>query len=433
MSSGSVDQHRQLLNAELHARPFMTLAPPARLWHHALLLEGDGLQASIEALRTLYERHDMSMPAVDGNQLLETFPEFRLRWERHAEFVTITFILEQGFDPPFGSEPVLQRLQHWIRMFPGERVLAVTMSVWPADAPGFEESDLTRHFETSSLCGAICRRADARIWTDFRIHPDGYERIAVKDCSGDERRLGALVQRLLELSDYRALALLGLPTARRLEPKLREVGDRLYHQVSRIHGDSNLDSDHALLEELIALSAEMEDIGAASAFRFSATSAYRALVKSRLASLQEEPLRELETLDAFLSRRFDPAMRTIDSVSMRQERLARRIARAASLLSTRVECAMERQSRMLLSSMARHARMQLRLQQTVEGLSLAAIAYYVVGLVGYVSKPVADRFFAGGLSLVQALSVPVVVLVCWHMLRRRRRSVEQDDAGHDSG
>ncbi len=36
--------------------------------------------------------------------------------------------------------------------------------------------------------------------------------------------------------------------------------------------------------------------------------------------------------------------------------------------------------------MNRRAELQLRLQQTVEGLSVAAISYYIVGLFGYVAK-----------------------------------------------
>ncbi len=42
--------------------------------------------------------------------------------------------------------------------------------------------------------------------------------------------------------------------------------------------------------------------------------------------------------------------------------------------------ALEAQNQTLLASMDRRARLQLRLQQTVEGLSVAAICYYVVGL-----------------------------------------------------
>src|SRR3546814_18423991 len=59
---------------------------------------------------------------------------------------------------------------------------------------------------------------------------------------------------------------------------------------------------------------------------------------------------------------------------------------ASNLLRTRVDIELEAQNRDVLMSMNRRARLQLRLQETVEGLSVVAISYYVVGLVGYAAK-----------------------------------------------
>ncbi len=84
---------------------------------------------------------------------------------------------------------------------------------------------------------------------------------------------------------------------------------------------------------------------------------------------------------------------------------------------------MERQNGKVLEAMNDRARQQLRLQQTVEGLSIAAISYYIVGLVGYVAKArrtaLADQRRADG-----RLSVPVVLAVVALVLRRIRRSTE---------
>jgi hypothetical protein len=109
-----------------------------------------------------------------------------------------------------------------------------------------------------------------------------------------------------------------------------------------------------------------------------------------------------------MARRFEPAVATCQTVSARLHDLSERVAQASGLLSTRVDIARERQNQALLSSMDRRAKLQLRLQQTVEGLSVAAIVYYVAGLVGYVTKGAK----AGGLplnaDLVIGLAVPVV-------------------------
>ena len=114
-------------------------------------------------------------------------------------------------------------------------------------------------------------------------------------------------------------------------------------------------------------------------------------------------------------------MRTVEMLETRQSELARKLVRAANLLRTRVDVEIEQQNRDLLHSMNERTRMQLRLQQTVEGLSVAAITYYTVGLAAYVIKGLKD----GGLisvdaSLATAVVVPVVLLGVALVLRRIR-------------
>ena len=104
--------------------------------------------------------------------------------------------------------------------------------------------------------------------------------------------------------------------------------------------------------------------------------------------------------------------------------LSQKLIRAADLLRTRVNIALEQQNRDLLRSMNRRARMQLRLQQTVEGLSVAAVSYYVVGLIGYLAKGWEKTGMGVPAGAVTALSVPVVVLGVWMIVRRIRRSHE---------
>jgi uncharacterized membrane-anchored protein len=115
-------------------------------------------------------------------------------------------------------------------------------------------------------------------------------------------------------------------------------------------------------------------------------------------------------------------MRTCITTEERQANLSRKLSRTANLLRTRVDVEVEQQNRNLLKSMDERTRLQLRLQATVEGLSVAAISYYVVGLFGYLVKAAYD---AGMLriepSYVTAASVPLVVLGIWWVVRRIRR------------
>ena len=116
-----------------------------------------------------------------------------------------------------------------------------------------------------------------------------------------------------------------------------------------------------------------------------------------------------DTWAGFLQRRVAPAMRTCRSVEERQANLSRKLTRATTLLRTWVDVEVEKQNRDLLASMNNRARLQLRLQQTVEGLSVAAVSYYVVGLIGYLAKGTPLFGHASHPELVTAVSVPFVV------------------------
>jgi uncharacterized membrane-anchored protein len=86
-----------------------------------------------------------------------------------------------------------------------------------------------------------------------------------------------------------------------------------------------------------------------------------------------------------------------------------------------VEIARERQNQALLGSMDRRARLQLRLQQAVEGLSVAAISYYVAGLIGYLAKAVSALGVPLDADLAVGLALPIVLGALILSLRRMRR------------
>jgi uncharacterized membrane-anchored protein len=115
-------------------------------------------------------------------------------------------------------------------------------------------------------------------------------------------------------------------------------------------------------------------------------------------------------------------MSTCRVVAANQESLSRRVARATQLLSTRVAVTAESQNRAVLESLNRRAELQLRLQETVEGLSVAALTYYVVGLVGYAAKGAEATGVRVDPEIAMGVSVPVVaVLVALGVRRMRRR------------
>ena len=113
-----------------------------------------------------------------------------------------------------------------------------------------------------------------------------------------------------------------------------------------------------------------------TAYRFGAAAAYYRLVQQRVEDLREQRLAGFPPIREFMERRLAPAMATCQSVAARQTDLSTRIARRSALLRTRVDIELERQNQELLVQMNRRAKLQLRLQETVEGLSVVAITYY---------------------------------------------------------
>jgi uncharacterized membrane-anchored protein len=77
--------------------------------------------------------------------------------------------------------------------------------------------------------------------------------------------------------------------------------------------------------------------------------------------------------------------------------------------------------------MERRARLQLRLQQTVEGLSVAAITYYVAGLVGYVAKSAHAADLPVEPEVAIAISIPIILVLVTLALRRARKKLGHDE------
>jgi uncharacterized membrane-anchored protein len=347
---------------------------------------------------------------------------FRLKWERHSEFTRYKFIVEGPCDEPFDS-PALEAVPaDWLAGLPGEVIVATHAALLPdgEEAPDYEAL-ATRYFGGNVLVGAGIAAGAGLAFTDFRIH-DGFSRLLVLDRSMTPRQAGRMMQRLLEIDTYRLMALLALPVAHGLTPWLNDA-ERELAQITAALMESSDASEPVLLERLTRLEAEIESRESAHHFRFSAAAAYHELVERRIEELREVRIQGLQTFREFTERRLAPAMRTCASVSARVESLSQRVARATQLLSTRVAVSRERQNQQVLESMNRRAEAQLRLQQTVEGLSAAAITYYVVGLVGYAAKGLKALGWPVNPDLAMAFSIPLVALATVLGVRHVRQVV----------
>lgn len=414
---------RAAILGEVHARPFTAIETPRRLLHFAFATAGALARADREALTAFCSRRGIAPPRAGANHHRAALGSAMLRWEQHSEFTTYTWELPAEAVTPFHPPAAALAGPMGELPQPGPLLVALDLHLLPD-----VETEITgRLFDRASL--AVAENSDglALFATDFQPDAGGFVRILVLDRGLGAERAGALIQRIIELETYRTLALLGLPEAQRLTPSIGRIETRLAEVTEEMRKTGELIDNHRLLDELTALAAELEAGAAASMFRFGASRAYHEIVQLRLQTIGERKVGGLPTWSSFLARRMAPAMRTCLTTEERQATLSQKLARAANLLRTRVDVELERQNRDLLKSMNERTRLQLRLQTTVEGLSVAAVSYYVVGLFGYLVKGVHDEGVPVNVSLATALFVPVAVLGIWLLVRRiRRRHIAGD-------
>ncbi|MBB4266830.1 DUF3422 family protein [Roseospira visakhapatnamensis] len=418
--------HRELLLRELHARPSEPLQAPLRLSQMAVLSgeKPEHVDGDREHLARLCARKGGSAPAEDAKHHVTSFGGLFLKWERHTEFCSYTFYRRAHFNAPF-ADPVIEEVpQDWLADLPGLVLSALHIAILPRDLemPDVEDISL-RHFEGNPVVGNLVAGGKARVWADFRMHTDHFTRFLVQDNGLDRRHAGRTVQRLIEMNTYRALALMALPIAQEISPRLRTIDEGLADISARMADTDDQTSDADLLGRLSQLSADIESLAARTSYRFAATRAYYGLVQQRLQDLRMSRMDGLLTLDGFLARRLGPAMATCESAAERQEALAQRATRVGSLLRARVEVGLEHQNRDLLDSMNERAKVQLKLQETVEGLSVVAISYYAIGLAGYVFKAAEKSISLFDATVATGITAPLIVALVWYGLRRAKRAV----------
>ena len=411
---------RYALVNELHARPFPALSAPCVAAYIAIKepVEAQNRDRGADRahLLALLDRYGSAHPQPDATHFSGPLGRADVKWESHTEFVTYSAftpgLSARAFDPAemevFPAD--------WTEAAPGKRVAAVLIRVEVMEDEPAMLDKLEAWFVPESLAVARVVDGAALIAGDFRIDPAGNMRFAVfVQPDTGARRIGRIVQRLCEVETYRAMSMLGLMRARGLTERLNALDPRLSALVSGLDGVSR--PAEAALHELLAISAELESLAVQHSFRFGATGAYEAIVSQRIAALREERVQGRQTFGEFMMRRYDPAMRTVKSAEARLGSMAERAERAAELLRTRVDVERSAQNQMLLESMDRRADLALRLQHTVEGLSVVAISYYAVSLAGYAAYPLIEGL---GVSMGVAMAVltPVVVLAVWAALRR---------------
>jgi uncharacterized membrane-anchored protein len=426
------DAQRTALHNEVHARPTARIRLPALVVYVAVLNDGVSREEECEHLRKLPGQDGLRVEALTANFLRLRLPGYTLKWERHTEFTRYSLVQplpEAAFLGAASPDELLAPMapDGWLQNIPGRTIAAIKLAMVHAELKPPEPAlALARTWlgDSPVVASLMGHNGHSMVVSDFLLRPGGFEHMLVlgpESTSGS--RAGRISQRLLELETYRLMALRGLPAAKTLSPMLSQAEGSLASITAGLEEKST--SDQHLLDTLVSLAGSVERATAEHVYRFSATRAYDTLVAQRIAELREKPISGTQTLGEFMQRRLSPAIATVAATAQRLTSLSERVARTSALLRTRVDIATEMQNRQLLEKLTRGQELQLRLQSTVEGLSIAAISYYVISLVFYGGKAMKNAGLPVDPELLAGAMIPLVLWAVWHTTRRIHRRLKE--------
>lgn len=388
----------------MHGRSLPIDAAPARVRQWLILHDDDA------PLDTWLSDKFGASEATDMRHIVGHADDCDIIWERHNEFSTITAIRAPG-----QVRNAITSIS-WLRGLPGKIFRSVEILV---GRKGDFDWDTEAVFNPARLVSSLVFDGAARIWSDFTITANGGGRILVEDLGLQNDEVARLVQTLIEIGNYRKLALLGFPLARELMPWVTDVEAR-HSAITERHHSGEADSN-GILSDLSALSSQVELRASRARFRLGATNSYHLLTTDRLRALRETRIAGFSTTAEFVERRLLPAMRTCEIAQRRIETICELTNRTARLLSLEQTIQINRQNQAILGSLNRRAAMQLRLQNLVEGFSIFAISYYIINILEYVLKTASAWAGVGGIDHLAGILVVPVLLATWKTLQLSKR------------
>lgn len=421
-------EHREKLINESFARPAQPCAAGSIVARLVMQTSDSGGNVDREHITQLCRHAAATQPPPDARHHVVKISGGHVIWERHTEFSTYTVFAPEKSGVGLDFNPIDLLPVDWVNAIAGTLLCATRIWVVAGTLDTSVHDRAKDALGEAQFAASSMRGGAAYVAADFRLHGDGFTRMFVIDSSDNETTRGRLVQRLLELDMYRLAALLALPLAQAAQPQLTQHEATLAGLLETMTEPPDVVRDRDVLQKLSNAAAQIEAIGANTAYRFAAAEAYYRLVLERIEQLREDRAEGRERLGVFINRRLAPAMRTCTAVANRQAAISTRIDRVTQLLATRVEVSAEEQSADLLKSMDQQTKRQLRLQETVEGLSTIAMTYYGVGIVLYFAKGLEEMGVpVPSPSIMGAIAAPILLIASYFgikMLRRRAIAAE---------
>jgi uncharacterized membrane-anchored protein len=434
---------RTVLHEEVHARPPVALWPRDRILNQAFLLKGNDRQQQLDWINAISEQTKQPIDPNHGQtfRIIELRPAPQrviIKWELHGEFSSISAIIQQKdliTEAPIktrhGIENEVNDLLNRLSIKPvheagGLRISAIDIIF--EDRSLFKEADeVSSIFSGNTLIGStILTNQKAQLWTDLQVNEDGYISFLVPHAGMGSRQAGRVARRITEVEIYRMASMLAFPVAKSLSGPLRNAEAELSELSKEISIAQNQESvathqDGEFLERISTLASKIEEWISEHGLRFTAAEAYSQLTAKNLEELSEASLPGVQTLSEFMERRFAPAMSTCSWTQRRLRELSDRISRTTQILRTRIEFVNESQTQELLASMDRRAKIQLRLQETVEGLSVLVLTYYAVSLIIYMAKGAKELGLMIPAELIGGASAPIIAYGIYALNKRRKK------------
>lgn len=422
-------KHKNFLTCyeELHTRPFPQINGPVNISsiafsHEKSALNEQNISEEIAHIAQLCQANLRQSPVSGCRHFYQAFDDFELRWERHHEFSSYTFLVRANNQHSFNSPAIHQVCKTWLGGITGKLISAVHIEAKTAANSCENSQAIKPYFEFCRLMGSKLGQQKISLWSAMQLHQDNFNRILLVSDNIHQYENGRVIRALLELEAYRNLTLMALPVAQQVISQVNEIELEL---ASLLQHKSIAGHNEKYLAVLSAMTAKLAKITVNTQYRFDASIAYFQIVNSRLSELNEEKIDNIQTLSAFIKRRLLPAIRTINAAKQRLEDLVNRANRASDFLRTQIDMAIAQQNQALLTSMNQRSKMQLTMQRAVEGLSVIVATYYLLVLTRYILEAVNGVVSTILIPQVIAYLVPIYLGLVWLFGKQLKKHIQK--------
>lgn len=410
---------REAIQQEVLAWPYPVLRAPLQMSHIAVHTGGPGTQDERSHLVNLCRRLGAAGPRPGANFFTFDFGDFELRWERHAEFYTYTITSREPFSRPFRGVPLSRLPIDWLAGLDGRIINAVHIAIEASETAERSRDDIQDIFEGHRLIGSRVVDGGAAIWSAFRSHADMFGRIYVRNQTLTEPQMGRLIQRILEIEDFRMLAMLSFPVARDMRQQLTEAEAILRSVTESLSGAEPGARVQTLLIRLGQLSLDADRLRAEIVSSFTASKGYYHSVQQSIEELREREIPGFQTFAEFLERRLMPSMDECEAVLERTNELCSRIQRAIAIVQARTTATLQDHSLRQAEALEVRSDAQVRVRTLAEVATITLITIAVTALSAFiVSTPETGALYEHR-AVVELVVAPASAVLSWFVLNKR--------------